>query len=353
MQWQALEKVSGGRNNNYNLLRFILATFVLISHSGPLAIGKGADECLNWLFHFSLGTLGVFGFFFISGFLVTRSLMTRNNLKTYIVARSLRIFPALAVVLIFSVFLLGPALTLLPVNIYFSRSEIWTYVPFGLTLMHETNHLPGVFLTNPYGDVINGSLWTLSYEFTLYIVLAGIWASIWSLRNGRRWTCLALIVLTIVFFVKGWFGFHLQGLTSTKLGETIPLAYCFCCGSVTYIYQKYIRLNCFVAIIVLCFMLIINYFYHNAYIFLPAFFYAILAFSYKNSVVLSQYQRFGDYSYGIYIYAFPIQQMIVFLYPGVTPLIMGIIAFPITLAFAIMSWHFIEKPALQLKSKAT
>ncbi len=342
-----LGDVIAGRDNNLNLLRLVFSAFVLVSHAAQLASGRGTPECLSWLLHFTLGTLGVYGFFFISGLLVTRSLLQRNSLSEYFRARTLRIFPGLAVVLLLSVLVVGPAATSLPLGTYFSRVDTWTYFPRNISLYFLQGTLPGVFISNPFNEAINGSLWTLPYEFTLYIVLAAVWACIEAAKSGKLWTAAMVSALALILSVKVFVGFRGHGLEN--LADVIVFAYCFCAGLVAYLARNVIRLDASVALIVLLVSVLMNYFYPSRYIFLLGFFYAILVMAYYRSRLLSRYNAVGDFSYGIYIYAFPIQQICAWKFPSITPLTLCIVAFPLTLMFAVMSWYIIEKPALRLK----
>ncbi len=132
-QW--LGDVCGGRDNNFNLVRIAAAAAVLVSHAFPIALGTGATEPLQPLIGRSLGWVAVSVFFAISGFLIARSFDRKMRLIDWIVARIMRLFPALLVVLLLTGLVLGPLVTVLPEGSYFSDPRVATYVLRNLTLL--------------------------------------------------------------------------------------------------------------------------------------------------------------------------------------------------------------------------
>src|SRR6516225_7667345 len=162
------------RHNNFDALRLVAAASVMFSHSFMIAEGSQRHEPLIVLTgnQSILGLCGVFVFFAISGFLVTQSFEQTGDPWRFLAKRALRIFPGLFVATVLSAFVLGPLVTTLPLGAYLSRAEPYQYV-FGNTLLDETVHeLPGVrFVDNPVGLEINGSLWTLRYEFVMYLMV--------------------------------------------------------------------------------------------------------------------------------------------------------------------------------------
>ena len=171
-----------GRDNNFNLVRLMAAGLVLVSHSWPLTGTPG--EPLERVAGFSLGHLGVDIFFVVSGFLVTGSLLDRP-MRSFLRARALRIFPALAANAFGTALVIGPFVTALPLAGYFTTWDTWRYAlqnsltwPMGVCWT-----LPGVFLGNPGGHAVNGALWSLPWELTMYVLLALLGATL--LRGAR------------------------------------------------------------------------------------------------------------------------------------------------------------------------
>lgn len=170
-----LSELIGDRDNNLNLVRITAALAVLVTHSFALTLGPNAEPLRQHL-GTTLGTMAVDVFFVASGFLVTFSLAKRQSVLEFVLARALRILPALFVMLLLSVAVLGPAFTALPLADYFADRRVATYLIKGATLVTGIEfELPGVFLRNPYPAVVNGSLWTLPWEVAMYGLLLLAW----------------------------------------------------------------------------------------------------------------------------------------------------------------------------------
>lgn len=334
-----------GRNNNYNLLRLLAAGIILYFHSFHLANGNGAHEKISQLLHINLGYLGVFIFFVTSGFLVTKSFVDRSNVLVFLTARILRIFPALFFAVLFCII----------IGMYFTHLDIASYVHHDLTksffwgncllignkaLNSVTYSLPGVFADSPSPYNVNGSLWTLPYELKLYLTVALL--GVFSLLNYKS-VC-NLLYLAIVL----WYFFAPTEFLA--MNRSIQaLFFAFSSGGFVYINRDIIPLNTwiFAGLFLVCLLT-----YNSKYYALATdatLVYSVFWFAYVPSGWVRTYNSLGDYSYGIYIYAFPIQQSIVALVPDVGLYQMILVAFPLTLIMAILSWHVIEKPALRCK----
>lgn len=184
-----------GRENNFNLIRFVAASAVLLAHSFALVAPEQAAGALINFETLEIGRLAVDVFFIISGFLVTRSVLTQPTLVDYAAARVLRLFPALIVACIFIAFLLGPLVTSVPLDTYFTDPRTWLYVPVTASLITHTMTLPGVFDTVPVSGVIDSPLWTLRYEAACYVLLA-----LFALAGGGLATrSRAAVTLTLLF----------------------------------------------------------------------------------------------------------------------------------------------------------
>lgn len=175
-----LASYAAGRNNNFDFIRWLAATMVVFSHEYAIIGGSGTEPLAQLSAGFAtFGTLGVDIFFVVSGLLVTQSLIERKDVDFFVASRALRILPALFVVVALSAWVLGPMLTGLPLGAYLQSPAAWTYVPRNLTLIDLQWGLPGVFLHNPGGAAVNGSLWTLRPEVQIYgfLLLLGIVAT--------------------------------------------------------------------------------------------------------------------------------------------------------------------------------
>jgi peptidoglycan/LPS O-acetylase OafA/YrhL len=172
-----LSSVTQGRNNNFNLIRIVAALAVLMTHSFVLSSGNPDDEPLRQTLGMTLGSIAVDVFFVTSGLLVTASLLRSESVVAFAWSRCLRIFPGLLVMLVLTVFLLGPLFTTLQPASYLLDPRTHAYLIKGATLVTGIlDRLPGVFESNPYPASINGSLWTMPYEVRMYVLLAVLWA---------------------------------------------------------------------------------------------------------------------------------------------------------------------------------
>ena len=341
---KTFDHYSETRDNNFNLVRFIAASLVIFSHSYPIALGQGTPEPPTEWIGMSAGNIAVSIFFVVSGFLVSKSFCDRNNVFTFFYARCLRIFPALIVAVLSSVFIVGVLFTQLPLLDYFSDPKTYKYILKNITLIVFSlqYELPGVFSNNIYPAAINGSLWTLPAEFRMYLLIA-LLGFIGILR--RDW----LFNLFIVGAVAGYF--YTDHYVIALSAEVWRLAAFFLAGTFCYINRKVIPLNGYVLLGILVITVGVWQTPYFRFAFSLFLIYATFWFSFVPSGRIRLFNRIGDYSYGIYIYAFPIQQMIAASYPGIQPLEMGVWAFLATLLCSYFSWHWVEKPALNLKLK--
>ena len=331
-----------GRDNNLNLVRVLAATAVLVSHAFPVTRGPGAIEPLQTLTGHSLGWLAVAVFFVISGFLIARSYDRRISAWHWLTARVLRLYPGLLVVLLVTVLVLGPVFTILPAHDYWSAAETWTYVPRNLALGVLQYALPGVFLDVPMTGILNGSLWTLLYEVTCYagVFVAGIFGA---LRLPRRFA-VGLVAVAVLSYLVIERGLHF-GLAG-RAEPLVLLAYPFVLGMSAYVWRDRLRLDwrlgvlAWAATVAACFTPAFTIVY------MAAIAYTTLLLGYRLKGPVLGYNRLGDYSYGIYIYAFPLQQLAEHVWPGQSWLTNVALAFPATLLCAVLSWHLVEQRAL-------
>ncbi len=344
-----LSELAQGRDNNFNLIRILAALAVLISHSYPIL--GGPDPLQNRL-GMTIGLIGVDVFFVTSGFLVTASLLARQRVTEFARARALRIFPALWVMLLLTVFVLGAHFSALPPTSYFSRSETFLYLAKCATLFFGVAYdLPEVFIGNPYPGAVNGSLWTLPYEVYMYLVLALVWLGLSRLSTGR----LDRFKLVIVAFAIASGGYVLaQHAMSAEIEVFHRLFFMFFAGAACHMLREKIYLSkpvFWLLALSLAFAGLDRHLFFVVYALTLA--YLVLYLAYVPSGWIRRYNALGDYSYGLYIYAFPVQQAVVALAPGLSVLQMILISLATTLAFAVLSWHLLEARALRLKDRGT
>jgi peptidoglycan/LPS O-acetylase OafA/YrhL len=350
------------RDNNFNLLRFIAASMVLWGHSWPMT-SSGIDP-LAKAFEVPAPHMAVDIFFGISGFLVTSSLLSRKNVLAFSLARLLRLVPGLFISTLLTVFGIGLYFTTLPINEYLKHADIYQYIWINSTLLGTQITLPGVFDHLALPGSVNGSLWTLPYEFKMYAVLAviGLLVYAWPRLLPERFASLIVIAIAVAANTGLMLVAYGPIPLSEKMLSHISLEYwrfyaMFFLGGTFFILRRFIPLNfIFIIIIGIAVYASKKVFFQgtgNNCLFFGTYslllIYVVLYFSYLPGKWIRKFNEIGDYSYGIYIYAFPIQQSVLALGLATTPNQLFLLAFPPTLLLAILSWHFIEKPALSLR----
>ncbi len=332
-----------GRDNNTQLLRLLAATAVIAFHSRALTNHWNDDPVQRLTGDTSLGSLGVSCFFVLSGFLVTQSWLRRPHLPAFLAARALRIYPALFAAVALSILLAGLS-SALPWKLFLSDPATLEYARHNALGWRVAYFLPGAFKTNPFPDGVNGSLWTLPVELRLYVGVAILGACGILARRGVY--AVALAAMVVLFTLKPqWLPLP------TRDKQVFELALLFALGSLAYAWRERIPLS--LAVVVASIAL---YLWNPGGIMRGmwcALFttYAVLVLAYHPWIQAPRLNRGGDYSYGLYVYAFPVQQTIIMHAPGLTPnevLLQSLIA---TLLLAAVSWHFLEHPILGLKSR--
>lgn len=333
LRGRTIDELINDRKNNFDFIRFLAATLVILSHAYPLTGNPGTEPfgiLSNGLMSF--GGLAVKVFFVISGFLITQSFDRSKDIFNYTKARILRIFPALIVVVLLSIFFLGPIFTDQSLKSYFLHPQTINYFKT-ITLYWMQYDLPGVFQSNP-NHAINGSLWTLWFEFFFYVVVAIL--GLTRLLNTRM-VIVGFILASILFYLG-------RGNFYTDLFRY------FSAGMFFYLFRKNIVHNSWIALVsfvVLALTIKTSYFNYS----LPIFgSYIIFYLSFHQKLKFHHFGKYGDWSYGLYIYAFPVQQIVVHASNNqLSALENFLVSFPITLLFAFLSWHLVEKNALKLK----
>lgn len=330
------------RNNLFDLWRLVAAFFVLISHQ--FALSGEVEPHIG--VSYTLGGIGVIIFFAISGYLVTDSFTRDPDLPRFFYRRALRIFPGLIVCLIFVVFLIGPIFSDLPVKEYFANSATWEYLIHN-AILHTVYPLPGVFEHTLYPNSVNGSLWTLPIEFTCYVILAIALA----LHNSYKsilivfMTCVIACIIVLDKII----------VSQSIWVNNVPFLFvAFLIGALlNKTKSRWIKDRVLQNILLL--VSFINLFAFisrtEAMLIFPialGIIVIIIGESFHSPKLIAK----RDYSYGIYIYAFPIQQIVIN-YTNFTFLLKLLICLIITFCLAVVSWHFVELPFLNLKPKAS
>lgn len=333
----------GSRFAVFDILRIAAALGVILTHSFAL-LGRPEPALTIGGFPFTLGWVCVGVFFTISGYLVSASWDREPRLMPFVRKRFARVWPGLFVCVAVTAFVLGPLVSTEPAGKYLGDSRTWTYVGKTAGALYVSYELPGVFNFNPYPDAVNGSLWTLPVEVLAYggVLVAG-------LLNGFRhkWVLAATAVAVFAafhvvavshladnvvvygvglyqalmlgsWFVSGALIFAFNWVPGNRAGATSALA--VAAAIATGIPTLFI-----VASAVLCVWL------------------GSRSFRWAASI-----RRAGDPSYGTYLYAFPVQQTLIFL--GVvrgSPWSLFAVAAVVSLLCGYLSWHLLERPSLR------
>ena len=276
-----------------------------------------------------------------SGFLVAASFI-RRGVVDYLLSRALRILPALIVCVFISVFALGPSVTNLSVNEYFHNERTFGYLLNSLAYFEMQWTLPGVFTDN-VRHAVNGSLWTLTVEVRCYLLLA-IFGILGCLKN--RMLASAIVIAVFLF---GFYFFSDIPLLGINPKWSRP-SFFFLIGVFFYLNRDKVILDYRLAILAM--VLVLSSFGHGwfPYVFPVSFVYLLMYCVYE-SRYLPIDQKLGDISYGLYIYAWPVQQLVAHHFPGKTPYFNMAVSTCLVGILAYISWHYIEKRALRLKGR--
>jgi peptidoglycan/LPS O-acetylase OafA/YrhL len=334
---------TAGRDNNIQLLRLLSAAGVIAFHSYALLGQVENDPVGRATGDTNLGALGVKCFFVLSGFLVTQSWLRHPHLPAFVAARVLRIYPALIAAVGLTILLAGASATLPWRDFLFDPMTI-TYAWANALAWRVRYLLPGAFPTNIVPGASNGSLWTLPIELRLYVFVAI--AGMAGILARRTVHAAMLAVLTAVFVLEP------EWLPLAPNNSVVSeLALLFALGSLAYVWRSALPLSLLAALGGIVLYLGNPFGLGRGPVATVVLAYAALVFAYHPWLRWNAYNRVGDYSYGLYVYAFPVQQTIVSRLPGLAPAEFFALSFLATLALAAASWHGLEKPALGLRAR--
>lgn len=335
------------RLNNFDFIRLFLAVLVIYSHSFALT-GERANDLFTKATRGQAtgGEIAVDAFFIISGFLITASFEHSHSIWTYLRKRVYRVFPGYLAVTVFDLAVVLPiSAGHLAGATPARRSLMMLWKTFSL----DSFSTIGAFRSNAYPNVINGSLWTIRFEFICYLGLAliGVCGFLRSRHRTLVFVCLSLILATITVHsdLNPYRDSALHSAHHSLLDFMVRLVPCYLSGVLAYLYRNSIRLSWF-NVAAACAMLVAACFVRMGLITaIPlAGSYLIIYAAYSPAVRLHHFARYGDFSYGTYLYAFPIQQTLVrFVGATMNPMQLFLIATPLTAAFAAVSWHLVEK----------
>ena len=332
------------RSNNFDALRLVAALLVIWGHQFAI---MGRSVPLFW--HNEPGAVGVVLFFAISGYLVTISWLADPHLLRFAARRALRIWPGLIAAVLLCVGVLGPLVSTLPAAEYWSHSLTRGY--FANMWLDTRYALPGVFDSNPFPSSVNGPLWTIPLEVTCYVALALLGAL--GLVRMRFFPPLMLLTLAAA----------LQWRYSPTADELMPawspllqyalfftLGASLACWRAVWLPRRLLTAAVLVALLLLLRLM------GPAVISgqVPLLVIATLGVIWGTAAtpLLHRAGHWGDFSYGLYIYAFPVQQLIIWVFANQIGFAAALgLSIAGALLLAALSWHLLEKPALAFKPR--
>lgn len=317
------------RDNNFDLVRLVLALIVVLDH----CYGATASRTLEWLPYVFSSQMAVEGFFVISGFLIFASYERSRSLRDYFSRRARRIVPGY----------LASTVLALVIGLFFNHhlfAEAGTYrfLLANLTLMNFLHpSLPGVFVGDRYG-VVNFALWTIKVEVMFYLAVPVL---VWLLRRYGDWTLLAAVALSIAFYE--WAGWSKHAVLQHQLPGQLSF---FCLGAFIHYHQRFFLRHAYKlgGIAVLLFAW---YSYSHWYVLRPFAVATLVLVACVALPVIGLPHRLGDVSYGTYLYHSPVIQALASVGVFSRPWLGVLVALLLVEALAIPSWHFIEKPWLR------
>lgn len=335
------------RENNFNIIRLVAALMVIYVHSFTI-FKINIDEPIAKILHsgVGLGEFAVYVFFVISGFLITASFTRQANNLRYFKARILRIYPGLIVVMLLTAFVVGPLFSNLGFQDYLRQFQVYLYPLKAIPLVTTTSFLPGLFTENHFANAVNGSLWTLFWEFLCYIGVAVLG----NLKLLNKTTIYILLLFgticsTILEFLPQ------ENFIVHSLVIIVPMLLAFLAGMLFYFMKSSIQFEGkWIALAFVSYVLFSNSNLAFTSLYILPLAYLVFALSYSKGVRLYKFGSKYDISYGTYIYAFLIQQIIYQLTGGVLPFALNVLlSMLLTLPFAFLSFVCIEKPMMRFK----
>jgi peptidoglycan/LPS O-acetylase OafA/YrhL len=349
-----------GFGPGFDFLRIFLSLAIVVWHSFNLARGGFAVEQLQVAWFAGYGIL--YMFFALSGFLIAGSAQ-RLSLPNFLINRGLRILPALVVEVLLSAFVLGVIFTSLPVQEYLSRLDTYRYLTNIIGLMNFL--LPGVFENNEL-PIVNYSLWTVPYEFACYFIMSAF-MSFGILRKPGLIIgfAVAVCIVGLAIILCGVLPPQPDEASIGKVGYTIfadrgsRLFVAFMLGIAAYLLRYRIPYSRGAFGFCVLFLSGVSALGPRDWLSMPllnviasAPLVYVTAYLGASDIPMPRVLHERDYSYGIYLYGMPIQQMMVSLFPDVTSPVGQLgLAVPAIVCFAALSWHLIERPILQQRRR--
>lgn len=335
--------ITKNRPSGFDYMRIVLALSVICWHSLLISYGTDTTAGVWGRVLQPLSLLIVPMFFALSGFLVAGSLERSKSLVGFLGLRVFRIMPALVVEVLLSALILGPLLTTASLGSYFADPVLHSYFWNILGDIHYK--LPGLFQQNPT-DLVNGQLWTVPYELVCYILLSIL--TVAGLVRRREF----LLGFLVLYYAAQLANTLLRAQTDYQGAGGSSIVMAFITGVVFYCYRERIPWSRGLFLAMLIVSVVLPMFLPKGMRFaaIPITYVTVylgLMNPRRNRLVLS-----GDYSYGLYLYGFPVQQAVYSASPAFHTWYASIlISVPIAAVVAALSWWFVEQPVLRRRDK--
>ena len=337
-------------NNNFGFLRLFFASLVIVSHSPEIIDQNRSREILTNIFGtISFGELAVDSFFLISGYLILKSFYGTSSVKSYFTKRILRIYPGFIVASLFCLFVVTPIAGGWQLLSNFQLFD-W-FKAFSKLLILDSPEVNGLLLgTQPFA--LNGAMWSVWLEFLCYISIPVFFLLGFHKKRLYIAVTLAIISLYVFLLISNkdlWLPYPLRisAYHSTRLLSAFLIGGAFYYFRDRVIWSRNLSLAS-LALLVIC--LNFKYTAELGFFIFGGYLIFNFALNYKNKT-LNQIGTKNDISYGVYLYAWPIQMLIVQRYPNVSPAIMTIATMACVAVLGYLSWIYIEQPFMKMKKR--
>jgi peptidoglycan/LPS O-acetylase OafA/YrhL len=340
------------RSNHFLVLRFVLASCVLLGHAPDLVDGDTHRELLTRAFHtLSLGALAVDGFFLLSGFLIVQSWCRDPRPLVFMQKRALRIAPAFWVASLVCALVVGPLASTSSWAGYFTQLHVGALVKS--LVLFEPPGTPPVFAGQPY-PYVNGSMWTIAYECRCYALVLAL--GVCGLA-AKRWVWVALCVSSSLWWLAGpdVESVHVPLVVRALCKDPHQAArflMLFTSGACFCVWRAQIPLRAWAAWLALALMGISLLHPVTAQLGVTTCgAYALFTFAFARVPALERFARAPDFSYGLYLYGWPVQKLWLWGVPTLSPWVLFPLSWIVSVALGALSWTLVEKPALAWKSR--
>lgn len=334
--------------SNFNIIRLLCAVLVIYGHSNSLIFNElsGGGDSFMKIFGLPPAAVGVKSFFFLSGLLVVNSLLSYKDLFIYAVKRLFRIFPALIFVIVISTFVIGPLCTKLNIHDYFSANETWNYIAKNISLRIWGNNdigLPGVFIENKYPVSVNAPLWAISAECFAYVIIFALFAV--CLFSKKAVTILCGVIIADYLMQKSLIFYWIPKDNS----DLAAIPFCYALGILLAVNKDKIKIDWLFPLGSLILLHIFtDCFFTDALKYITVFStFVCLA----KSKFLVNLPKMPDLSYGIFLFGWPLQQLVCSYLTQANYFISLGLTLILSIMFAYITYRFIERPSLSLQNK--